>query len=136
MVRTVIDVTVGDVIKRVAATAAATNAFAPEPVDPIYERRLLSVNMTPGNLDALALEELEFDDVSRRLDENVPQIRAPSVIIGALGDQLVAIDDVRRLADKLPGSELITVDGNHMIAYTHPDVVAAQIRQAATSAVR
>ena len=31
---------------------------------------------------------------------------------------------------------LITVDGNHMIAYTHPDVVAAQIRQAATSAVR
>ena len=31
---------------------------------------------------------------------------------------------------------LITVDGNHMIAYTHPDVVATQIRQAATSAVR
>ena len=47
VVRTVIDVTVGDVIKRVSATAAATNAFAPEPVDPIYERRLLSVNMTP-----------------------------------------------------------------------------------------
>ena len=132
VVRTVIDVTVGDVIKRVAAT----NAFAPEPVDPIYERRLLSVNMTPGNLDALALEELEFDDISRWLDENVPQIRVPAVIIGALGDQLVAIDDVRRLADKLAGSELITVDGNHMIAYTQPDVVAAQIRQAATSAVR
>src|SRR5262245_35985135 len=52
MVRTVIDGTVGDVIKRVSATAAATNAFAPEPVDSIYERRLLSVNMTPGNLDA------------------------------------------------------------------------------------
>jgi hypothetical protein len=40
------------------------------------------------------------------------------------------------LADKLAGSELITVDGNHIITYTHPDVVAAQIRQAATSAVR
>ena len=66
----------------------------------------------------------------------MPRIRVPSVIIGALGDQLVAIDDVRRLADKLPGSELITVDGNHMIAYTHPDVVATQIRQAATSALR
>ena len=92
--------------------------------------------MTPGNLDAHAYEELEFDDISRWLDENVPQIRVPSVIIGALGDQLVAIDDVRRLADTLPGSELITVDGNHMIAYTHPDVVAAQIRHAATSALR
>jgi len=94
------------------------------------------VGMTPGNVDALASDELEFNDTSRWVDENVPQIRVPSVIIGALGDQLVAIDDVRRLADKLPGSDLITVDGNHMIAYTHPDVVAAQIRQAATSAVR
>ena len=135
MVRTVIDVTVGDVIKRVAATAAATNAFAPEPVDPIYERRLLSVNMTPGNLDALAFEELEFDDVSRWLDENVPRIRVPSVIIGALGDQLVEIDHVRRLAQTLPGTELITVDGNHVIPYTHPDIVATQIRQAIARAV-
>src|SRR5258705_2671589 len=115
VVRTVIDVAVGDVMKRVSATAAATNAFAPEPVDPIYERRLLSVNMTPGNLDALAYEELEFDDISRWLDENVPQIRVPSVIIGALGDQLVAIDHVPRLAEQLPGSQLVTVDGNHMI---------------------
>ena len=31
VVRTVIDLTVGDVIKRVSATAAATNAFAPQP---------------------------------------------------------------------------------------------------------
>jgi pimeloyl-ACP methyl ester carboxylesterase len=136
VVRTVIDLTLGNLIKRAAATAAARDAFTPEPVDPIYEKRLLSVSMTPGNLDSLAREELEFDDISRWLDENVPQIRVPSVIIGALGDHLVAIDDVRRLADTLPGSELITVDGNHMIAYTHPTVVADQIRQAATRAAR
>jgi len=43
---------------------------------------------------------------------------------------------VPRTAEVCCLSELITVDGNHMIAYTHPDVVAAQIRQAATSAVR
>ena len=58
----------------------------------------------------------------------MPQIRVPSVIIGALGDQLVEIDDVRRLAETLPGTELITVDGNHMIPYTHPDVIAEQVR--------
>ena len=91
--------------------------------------------MTPGNLDALAYEELEFDDISRWLDENVPQIRVPSVIIGALGDQLVEIDHVRRLAQTLPGTELITVDGNHVIPYTHPDIVATQIRQAIARAV-
>jgi pimeloyl-ACP methyl ester carboxylesterase len=136
VVRTVIDLTVGDIIKRVSATAAARDAFTPEPVDPIYEQRLLSVNMTSGNLDALALEELEFDNTSRWLDENVAQIRVPSVIIGALGDHLVAIDEVRRLAETLPGSELITVDGNHMIAYIHPTVVADQIRQAATRTVK
>jgi pimeloyl-ACP methyl ester carboxylesterase len=73
----------------------------------------------------LAFEELEFDDISHSLDENVPQIRVPSVIIGALGDQLVAIDNVRRLADTLPAAELISVDGDHMIAYTHPDLVGA-----------
>ena len=136
VVRTVIDHTVGNLIKRAAATAAARDAFTPEPVDPIYEKRLLSVSMTPGNLDALAREELEFDDISRWLDEIAPQIRVPSVIVGALGDHLVAIDDVRRLADTLPGSELITVDGNHMITYTHPALLADQIRRAATGAVR
>lgn len=134
VVRTIINVTVGDIIKRVAATAAARDAFTPEPVDPVYEQRLLSVNMTPGNLDALAREELEFNTISRWLDVNVPQIRVPSVIIGALGDHLVAIDEVRRLAATLPGSQLITVDGNHMVAYTHPAVVADQIRWAATHA--
>ena len=134
VVRTVVDATVGDVIKRFSATSGAENAFAPEPVDPAFEQRLLSVGMTPGNLDALA-DELEFNDTSRWVDENVPQIRVPSVIVGALGDQLVDIDHVRRLAQTLPGTELITVDGNHVIPYTHPDVVATQIRQAVATVV-
>ena len=135
VVRTVVDATVGDVIKRFSATSGAENAFAPEPVDPAFEQRLLSVGMTPGNLDALASDELEFNDTSRWVDENVPQIRVPSVIVGALGDQLVDIDHVRRLAQTLPGTELITVDGNHVIPYTHPDVVATQIRQAVATVV-
>ena len=57
------------------------------------------------------------------------------MIIGALGDQLVEIDHVRRLAETLPGTELNTVDSNHVIPYTHPDVVATQIRQAVARAV-
>ena len=135
VVRTVVDATVGDVIKRFSATSGAENAFAPEPVDPAFEQRLLSVGMTPGNLDAFASDELEFNDTSRWVDENVSQIRVPSVIVGALGDQLVDIDHVRRLAETLPVTELITVDGNHVIPYTHPDVVATQIRQAVAKVV-
>jgi hypothetical protein len=43
---------------------------------------------------------------------------------------MVKIDHARRLANTLPRPQLVTVDGNHMIPYTHPDVVAAQVRGA------
>jgi pimeloyl-ACP methyl ester carboxylesterase len=135
VVGTIVEATVGDVIKRIAAMSGVQDAFAPEPVDPAFGQRLLSVGMSPGNLDALASDELQFNDTSRWVDENVPQIRAPSVIIGALDDHLVEIDHVRRLAQTLPGSELVTVDGNHVIPYTHPDVMATQIRRAVARAV-
>ena len=58
------------------------------------------------------------------------QIRVPSVIVAALDDKLVSIEHARRLADTLPRTHLIIVNGNHMIPYTHPDVVAAQVRDA------
>ncbi len=130
VVQPVIDVTAGDVIKRVAATSGAAHAFAPEKVDPAYDQRLLSVSMTPGNLEAFASDQLEFNDTSRWLDENVPEIRVPSVIIGGEDDQLVGIDRIHRLAETLPGAQLVTVDGSHMIPYTHPDLIAAQVKGA------
>jgi pimeloyl-ACP methyl ester carboxylesterase len=130
VVQPVIDVTAGDVIKRVAATSGAAHAFAPEKVDPGYEQRLLSVSMTPGNLEAFASDQLEFNDTSRWLDENVPEIWVPSVIIGGEEDQLVGIDRIHRLAETLPGTQLVTVDGSHMIPYTHPDLIAAQVKGA------
>ncbi len=128
VVRTVNDVVAGDVIKRLAATGGATRAFDPKPVDPAYERRLLSVTMSPGNLAAFASDQLQFDETSQWVDDNVPQIHVPSVIIAALDDKLVGIDHARRLADTLPQTQLVTVDGSHMIPYTHPDVIAAQVR--------
>ena len=80
VVGTIVDATVGDVAKRISATSGAENAFAPEPVDPAFEQRLLSVSMAPGNLSAMASDELEFNNTSRWVDENVSQIRVPSVI--------------------------------------------------------
>ena len=128
VVRPVMDATVNDVIKRVAATSGAAQHSSPEKVDPGYEQRLLSVSMTPGNLAAYASDELEFDETSRWVDENVPQITGPSVIIGGEDDHLIGIDHLRRLAETLPYTQLITVDGSHMIPYTHPDVIAEQVK--------
>jgi pimeloyl-ACP methyl ester carboxylesterase len=99
-------------------------------VDPTFEERLLSVSMTPGNLAAYASDELQLDDTMNWLDENVPQIRVPSVIVGGEADHLVGIYHLRRLAATLPGTRLITVDGSHMIPYTHPDVIAEQVKSA------
>lgn len=127
VVGTVIDVTAGNVIKRLIASGGAAHAFEPKPTDATYEARLLSVTMTPGNLAAYASDQLEFDDTSRWVDANVSQIRVPSVIVAALDDKLINIDHARRLADSLPQTRLVTVDGNHMIPYTHPDVIAAAV---------
>ncbi len=135
VVRTVVDATVGDVIKRFSATSGAENAFAPEPVDSAFEQRLLSVGMTPGNLDAFASDELEFNDTSRWVDENVSQIRVPSVIVGALGDQLVEIDHVRLLAQTLAGYRADHGRRQPRDSHTHPNVVASQVRQAVARAV-
>jgi pimeloyl-ACP methyl ester carboxylesterase len=124
----VLDVTVNQVIKRVAATSGAAQAFAPEKVDPTFEQLLLSVSMTPGNLAAYASDELQLDDTMGWVDESVPQIRVPSVIIGGEDDHLVGIDHLRRLAETLPDTQLVTVDGSHMIPYTHPDVIAEHVK--------
>lgn len=127
VISTAIGIVAGNLIKRVSAIPAAGHAFEPEPVDPTYEKRLLSVTMTQANMAAYASEELELDDTLPWVDDNVPQIHAPSVIIAAKDDKLVAVDHARRLADTLPGTRLVTVAGNHMIPYTHPDVIAAQV---------
>ena len=130
VVQPVTDGTVNDVIKRVAATSGAARAFSPGTVDPGYQQRLLSVSMTPDNLAAYASDELEFDDTSRWVDDNVPAIHVPSVIIGGKDDQLIGIDHLRSLAQTLPGTQLVTVEGSHMIPYTHPDVIAEQVESA------
>ena len=78
--------------------------------------------MTPGNVDALASDELEFNDTSRWVDENVPQIRVPSVSIGALGDQPYV-----RCAHRHRGllGTAARVDGAFAVAWTLPEWIAA-----------
>jgi pimeloyl-ACP methyl ester carboxylesterase len=115
---------------RLSAHFGAIRAFEPAPVDPDFQARLLSVTLTPGNLDAFSHEQLEFDQTEQWIDDNVDAIQVPSVVIAATGDELVPIKHARLLAETLPGTSLVTVDGNHMIQYIHPDVVAAEITKA------
>jgi pimeloyl-ACP methyl ester carboxylesterase len=128
VVKSVVKHTFGNVALRLSAYLGARNAFEPAPVPADYKERLLSVSLTPGNLAAYAGDQLEFDDTIRWVDANVGEIRVPTVVIAAVDDELVPIEHARKLAAELPGSRLVTVDGNHMIPYIHPDVVATAIR--------
>jgi pimeloyl-ACP methyl ester carboxylesterase len=130
VVKSVIKHTYGNIALRLSAHFGARGVFAPHPIDPAYEDRLLEVTLSPGNLQAFSSEQLEYNETMRWVDDNVPQIAVPSVQIAATGDQLVPAKHARRLADTLPKTELMTVEGNHMIPYTHPDVVAGEIREA------
>ncbi|BBZ64453.1 alpha/beta fold hydrolase [Mycolicibacterium monacense] len=131
VVKSVISRTYGNIATRVSAYFGARGAFAPAPVDPTYQERLLAVSLTPGNLDAFSRDQLEYNATMQWLDDEVAEVRVSSTVIAAEGDQLVPVEHARRLAKTLPHTELITVDGNHMIPYTHPDVVADEIRASA-----
>ncbi|MBV8927518.1 MAG: alpha/beta hydrolase [Mycobacteriaceae bacterium] len=130
VVKSVIKYTVGNIALRLSVHFAVRHAFAPGPVDPSYQARLEAVNLTPGNLDAFAHEQLEWDQTGQWVDDNAPEIHVPVTDIVATDDRLVPVDHGKRLAQSIPGAELITVDGSHMIPYTHPDAVVAEISKA------
>ncbi|MBJ7330486.1 MAG: alpha/beta hydrolase [Solirubrobacteraceae bacterium] len=104
-------------------------AFDPDPVDPDHEARLLAVNMQDEDLDALAGERLEANDVFAEIDRRLPSVGTRAVVIQGAGDQLVAPEHARTLAAALPNARLTMVPGGHMVTYAHPEVVAAAVRQ-------
>lgn len=66
------------------------------------------------------------------------QVRAPTLLMGGLRDSLVAIEDIRKLARRLPGADLREYDCDHFQPYYPPlfetfateqaDFLATQLR--------
>ena len=57
------------------------------------------------------------------------ELAVPAVVLHGDHDPQVSADEARRLADRLPGGRLVTVDGaGHMLPLTHPAVVAEHVR--------
>lgn len=129
VVRAVADATFSQALRRVAAEQGEREAFAPDPVDPRYERKLLAVTMQPDDLATLADEQLGANDALERLDERLRTIAAPAVVIQGRGDRLVDRSYGRRLAATLPRARLVLVPGGHMVPYVHPDVVARGVER-------
>jgi pimeloyl-ACP methyl ester carboxylesterase len=122
------DVAFSQLLRTASAEMGESEAFAPNPVDPAHRRRLLSINLKHGNLEAYAGEVLASGGVIRGLNRGLPALRVPAVVIQGDHDRLVRPQCGRELAAKLPGARLEIVSGGHMVPYTHPEVVAAAVR--------
>jgi pimeloyl-ACP methyl ester carboxylesterase len=127
VINQVANATFGQLLLTVSAEQGDTEAFAPQQVAPAHLSRLLELNMTRGNLEALAGERLAAGGVVERIDRGLAGIKLPAVVIQGNDDHLVKPAYGRRLAAALPNARLVMVSGGHMVPYTHPATVAAAV---------
>jgi pimeloyl-ACP methyl ester carboxylesterase len=116
-------------LRTVSAKQADSAAFDPGKVDFGHEHRILALNMRHDDLDAYAGEQLHADDAIATVDEGLPQVQTPAVVIQGASDRFVEPQFGRRLAALLPHARLMMVSGGHMAPYVHPAVVATAVRE-------
>jgi pimeloyl-ACP methyl ester carboxylesterase len=136
VVEQVSDIVFSNVMRRISAGIGAEQAFAPDPVNDVYKQRLLAVTMTDENLASLADDRTHYNsEVGPWLDAAARQVRTPGVEIAARDDKLVSFENAKILDGQLRNSTLIPVGGGHMVVYSHPDVIAEQIKRAVRARV-
>lgn len=129
VVRQLANATFGQLVLTLAARSGDDRAFMPQPVDPAHRHRLLAINMTHGNLEAFAGEQLAATGVIRRVDAAMREIRVPAIVLQGEHDKLVDPRFGRAIAATLPNARLQMLHGGHMAPYTHPFAVAAAISE-------
>jgi pimeloyl-ACP methyl ester carboxylesterase len=128
VVRQVANATFAQLFTTVSVNTGDAQAFHPQPVAPAHRRRLLEINMTRGNLEAFAGEQLAANGVIDQIDKRLSTIAVPAVVIQGEHDQLVKPLYGRRLASSLPHARLTMLSGGHMAPYTHPNAIAAAVQ--------
>jgi len=131
VVRQIANATFGQLLLSVSANQGDSKAFDPQPVNSGHHHRLLAINMTHGNLEAFAGEQLAANGVISNIDQRLRMIATPVVVIEGDHDQLVEPMFARRLAASLPDAHLVMVSGGHMVPYTHPATIAAAVSELA-----
>lgn len=132
VIKQIADTTFSQLLRTASAEMGDKEAFSPEPVDPAHEHRILAINMTSGNLKALAGEYLAAGGVVDQIDRGLKAIETPVVVIQGNKDQLVKPVYGRRLAAELPHARLEMLYGGHMQPYDHPAAIAAAVRSLTT----
>jgi pimeloyl-ACP methyl ester carboxylesterase len=131
VIHPIADATFGQLLDTVSVNIADGKAFDPQPVASAHRNRVLAINMTKGNLEAYAGEELEANGVFDQIDPRLGSIHLPAVVIQGEQDRLVKPQYGRAIAASLPDARLEMIHGGHMAPYTHPYAVAAAVRSLA-----
>jgi len=65
-----------------------------------------------------------------RIEERLPHIRQPTVVVHGGNDRLISLRWAEEVAALLPHGRLLVVpDGSHAVPYTHPELVAGVVEQ-------
>ncbi len=127
VIKQVADATFSQLLRKVSAEMGDSEAFHPQPVAAAHEQRILAINMTTGNLKALAGEYLAAGGVVAQIDRGLKAIDVPAVVIQGEEDRLVKPVYGRRLAAALPHASLVMLYGGHMQPYDHPVAIATAV---------
>ncbi|MFI4985590.1 MAG: alpha/beta fold hydrolase [Solirubrobacterales bacterium] len=131
VIRQIANATFAQLLITVSVNQGDSEAFHPQPVDAAHRRRVLEINMTHGNLEAFAGEQLAANGVVAQIDRRLAAIDVPAVVVQGEDDQLVKPIYGHRLAAALHDARLQLVPGGHMAPYTHPAAVATAARSLA-----
>jgi pimeloyl-ACP methyl ester carboxylesterase len=128
VIRQVANATFGQLLITLSVNRTESEAFHPQPVVAAHHRRVLAINMTRGNLEAYAGEQLAANGVIARIDKRLATIEVPAVVIQGDGDELVHPVHGRELAATLPEAHLEMLNGGHMQPYDHPVAIATAVQ--------
>ncbi len=115
--------------------------------DPGNQARVLNDPKTVERLETLvesiSLPSLRQDGTDNDRTQNsglnlpVESIQSPTLIIHGTADTNVAYQQSKELAERIPGSELFTIDGgDHFISITHADEIGVRIDSFLIEALR
>lgn len=114
-VRQISDLLFLRILRKFAARQGAVFAYGTG--DELSHQRHLAeaVLARHNSVRALANDRLLFNDSERLVTRNLKRIAAPSVILHGEQDPTVTVRNARRLADALPGTELIEIEADHQL---------------------
>jgi pimeloyl-ACP methyl ester carboxylesterase len=107
--------------------------FGPEPVPGDFATRgggLLGIR--PSHFVAACTDLADVPHDLPEMEARYPAMRVPVSVLYGRGDRILSpAEPGQGLADRLPGTRLVLVEGGHMLPVTVPDVTAAFVRDVA-----